>query len=332
MVDLAAVGVAGEDRQRLRGVAQELGGARRVGQHQARAARRAGQGPGRIGVPGDEVVHPDHRERHAAEPEHGVLVAEHRVAQPLERGGGAVGVDPVVVVAEHRHGGRRQAAERLPQEPHAMLVVGEVVAGERHQVRLEGVRRVEGRLDAGRRRPAADVDVGELRPPAGRRGPGRARGRAGSPPPRGPRRPRPRWRAPGSRSPHRRRAQRPRGGTRAGSVLAVWTARWKCRAARSRAWPGWAHGARLEATGQPRSTPAPSGSTAQRQETISCVTPRSVSWPLRLAGPPPARAPSLDGVVAPDPQPRRHLASSRVSRPPARRPPPPGRDAGRGPP
>ena len=82
-----------------------------------------------------------------------------------QHGGRALRIDPDVVVAEDGHRRRGEPAEERAHGVELAPRVGQVVAREDHQIRLEGVRLREGLADdvIGRARP--DMQIRELRDP-----------------------------------------------------------------------------------------------------------------------------------------------------------------------
>src|SRR5690606_34545597 len=109
------------------------------------------------------IVQADEVERRARDLERQVLVAQHRVAAAGQRGGDAVAVGEVVVVAERADDlVRLEAGELAADQRDLVAPPADVVAGHDDDVRAGAIGQRDRRADVRRRRDLPAVDVREM--------------------------------------------------------------------------------------------------------------------------------------------------------------------------
>ena len=163
-IHLAAVGVAGENQVHAAGGRARQHGRVVAEQHSGGVGDGALQSQAEVVLTVAEVVHAGDHEARAVALQADVAVAQHLDAVGFEGGGDSVSADAVVVVAEHGVAAqpRPQASQGARHGSDVLAGVGDEVAGERHQVRLQTVRQLDGPLHFFQARVEPVVDVAQL--------------------------------------------------------------------------------------------------------------------------------------------------------------------------
>jgi hypothetical protein len=113
-------------------------------------------------VAGVRVVQAHHLQAFVAHGDDGVAVAQHLDAASFQRQPHFIGARPVVVVAQHRDGGRLKASHHFRQLVQVKLAVADEIAGQQDEVGLFAIGQLDGGALHFHRRHAADVLIGEV--------------------------------------------------------------------------------------------------------------------------------------------------------------------------